>query len=190
MKNPILSVDVDWILNINQYSSLIKYVCSKLEFCKQIIFIDCHHTILNYLNEDKNSIINIDQHHDIIDPKNSNYVNYINEGNWVNYLISKNLLLDYIWINNIHSYIDVNEVNRGGVRDLRTFKIENNLDYIKDLNFEKIIICKSREWAGEMSRENLNVLAFDILKSISISLLKEKTIIDNESNPFKYKIKL
>jgi hypothetical protein len=189
MKNHILSVDVDWILNINQYSSLIKYVCSKLEFCKQIIFIDNHHNILDFLNKEDVSIINIDQHADITNPSN-NFSDYVNEGNWINYLICENRLLDYIWVNNLKSYIDESEINRGGVRNLRTFKIKSNLDFIKDLNYEKIIICESRDFAGEMNRENLNILAFDTLNSISTSLFNEKTIIDKQLNPYKYKIKL
>ena len=189
MKNPILSVDVDWILNINQYSSLIKYMCSKLEFCKQIIFIDNHHNILDFLNKEDVSIINIDQHSDIVNPVNKD-PHYVNEGNWVNYLICKNRLLDYIWINNLKSYIDERDINRGEIRSLRTFKMESNLDFIKDLKYEKIIICESRDFAGEMNRDNLNILAFDTLKSISTSLFNEKTIIDKQLNPYKYKIKL
>ena len=189
MKNPVLSVDVDWILNINQYSSLIEYVCSKLELCKQIIFIDSHHNIIDFLNKEDISIINIDQHHDIVNPIN-NFPDYVNEGNWVNYLINKNLLLDYIWVNNLKSYVGVDEINRGEIRNLRTFKMESNLNFIRDLDYNKIIICKSRDFAGEITRDNLNVLAFDTLKSISTSLFNEKTIIDKQLNSYKYKIKL
>ena len=185
MEDYNLSIDIDWIINSYQHDVLIEYVSEKFKECENIIFIDCHHNIINYLPKDNISLVNIDHHHDIVNGSNFIHKNKLNEGNWVSYLAYKKYLKDYIWINNINSLINNEVISEGGMRTLRTFKIDHKLDLVKDFKYKKIIICKSRDFSWE---ENYGecIISFDILKSIAKNLFKEKIIIDNRSNPYIY----
>jgi len=180
-----LSVDIDWIINPFQHTLLIDYVSKKFKECENIIFIDCHHNIINHLPKNNISLVNIDHHHDITNDSEYQNKNKLNEGNWVSYLAYKNYLQDYIWINNISSLIDDLVISNGGIRNLKTFKIEHSLDFIKDFKYKKIVICKSREFSWENGYSEC-VISFNILKSIAKNFFKEKTIVDNESNPYRY----
>ena len=60
MEDYNLSVDIDWIINSYQHDVLIEYVSEKFKECENIIFIDCHHNIINYLPKDNISLVNID----------------------------------------------------------------------------------------------------------------------------------
>ena len=180
-----LSVDIDWIIHSYQHNILIDYVTKKFKECENIIFIDCHHNIVDYLPKDNVSLVNIDHHHVIVNGSTFLYKSQLNEGNWVSYLAYKKCLKDYIWINNINSLIENEVISDGRVRNLRTFKMDHSLDLIKDFKYKKIIICESRDFSWGNNYGEC-VISFNILKSIAKNLFKEKTIIDNKSNPYRY----
>ena len=185
MEHYNLSVDIDWIISADQHSVLIDYVSKKFIKCEKIIFIDCHHNILDFLIEEDVSLVNIDYHCDLINLPNFPMKHLINEGNWVNYLYLKNNLKDYIWINNVNSFISDSLIHDSQLRNLRTFKIEHDLNYIKNFEYKKIIICKSKDYHWENGYKE-GVIAFDILKSIANNFFPQKVIIDNNLNPYKY----
>jgi hypothetical protein len=179
MNNPILSVDVDWVTNYNQFITLISFLTKKFNVCNKIIFIDSHHNIIKYLNPQDKFIVNIDEHHDIIQLNNNKDWHM---GNWVDYLINKSQLDHYIWVCNTNSSLIPEEIDP--VRNLKTFKINHDLNEINSMDFNKIIICKSFDFIS-LSQKNMGLgLIFEVLKEISLNLFKEKTIIDTDPNPY------
>ena len=179
----VLSVDIDWITNNNEHSILVDYVTKHFKNCEQIVFIDTHHSILNYLSEEDKSIVNIDAHHDIMNDPDFPDITKLNEGNWIGYLISNKKLENYIWVHKIDSYLQENILDKADVRSLKTFKMETSFDTIQNFKYKKIIICKSKEYLWE--RRYLDALiSFDILKTVAKNIFGEKVIIDDTPNPY------
>ena len=185
--NPVLSIDVDWIKSYNQLNLLFELVVTKFKECKKIIFIDCHHNILDFLDSNDKFIINVDHHHDIFQPQVKEDDRYIHIGNWVKELIDKNKLDHYFWINNPNSYLE--DSNLDPVRSIKSFKISDNLNDISKFNYEKVVICKSFDYFTEVEKNMGFSNAFNLFQILAINLYKEKTIIDNQSNPYSFKLK-
>lgn len=185
--DPILSVDIDWIKSYNQVNLLFEFVTKKLEKCEQIIFIDCHHNILNYLSKEDKFIINVDHHHDIFQPQVKEDSRYIHIGNWVKELIDNNNLDSYFWINNPNSFLE--DSNLDPVRAIKSFKILDNLNDINKFNYKKIVICRSFDYFTEMEKNQGFANIFNLFQILALSLYKEKTIIDNQPNPYSFKLK-
>ena len=184
--NHILSVDIDWVQSRTQFTNLFKEILIHLSLCKQIIFIDTHHNILDYLEEGKNSIVNIDHHHDlgIFDKKkNVTPLDSIHEGNWVHHLILQQRLEEYTWINNPTSEIYHQE--HLICRNLDRYKLDTNLDIIKNRKFKKVVICKSFDYIDPEFKFKGYGALFDIFKSTALVLFKSKTIVNNVNNPLK-----
>jgi hypothetical protein len=188
MVNPVLSVDVDWVKNFNQFNLLFEFIVNRFKHSKQIIFIDCHHNILNFLEPNERSIINIDDHHDIHQPQVFEQdLNYIHIGNWVEYLISKNNLDHYFWLCNTTSHIE--ERHLTPIRQIKSFKILHNINDIMKFQYDKIVICKSFDYFRGEAKEKGLANIFNLLQIIAINLYKDKTIIDNQPNPYNFKLK-
>ena len=107
---------------------------------QDIVFIQAHETIVNYVSK-QDTIINIDHHHDLgynhLDRQKSDEELYC--GNWAQYLLENKLIKNYIWINNMNS-----NLNKLYQREIDTYHLqEYNLD---NLIADKIIICYSPEW--------------------------------------------
>jgi hypothetical protein len=182
--NYILSVDIDWILSSTQYIELFTQVLPHLTKCQQIIFIDTHHNLINHLEEGKNSIVNIDHHHDLgVFDGNSIDLSAIHEGNWVNYLISIQRLEEYVWICNHNSVAYEQELRV--CRFLDKYQLHTDLDVIKNRTFKKVVICRSFDYIPTESKNRGYGNMYDILKSTSLTLFKNKTLIDNINNPLK-----
>ena len=179
----VLSVDIDWITNKNEHSILVDYVTKYFKTCEQIIFIDSHHSILNYISEEDKSIVNIDTHHDILNDPSFSDIHTLNEGNWVGHLIFHKKLENYIWIHKIDSLLQEETLSESNIRDLKTFKMETSFDIIQNFKYKKIIICKSKEYFWEQRYLDA-LISFDILKVVAKNIFKEKVIIDNTSNPY------
>lgn len=187
MINPVLSVDTDWVKNYYQFNSLFNFVIKRFKECEQIIFIDCHQNIINFLNSNDNFIINIDHHHDISQPKIPASKDYIHVGNWVEYLISKNRLDKFIWVNNPDSFVEEDQLDP--IRNIQSFKICSNLNEISNFLYKKIVICKSFDYFTEVEKNMGLSNIFNLLQIVAINLYKEKIIIDNQSNPYNFKLK-
>jgi len=183
MINPILSVDIDWVKSWYQFNLLFEFIVNKFKKCKQIIFIECHHNILKYINDNDRFIINIDEHHDIGEPRHAQDLKFIHVGNWVGHLINKNSIDHYFWLCNTTSQVE--EINLNPVRKIESFKILHNLNNIIKFNYDKIIICKSFDYflPDEKSMGFANL--FSLLQIVATNLYKEKLIIDDQSNPYK-----
>ncbi len=182
MKNPqpVLSIDVDWVNNYNQFLELIDFSIKKFKISSKIIFIEQHHNIIKYLDEKDNYIINIDHHHDIIQLEETPHE--LHMGNWVNYLINQQRLNHYMWIHNIDSMVELDNLHP--IRQIKSFKMDPYLNSISDVNFEKIIICKSFDFIPHDNKQMGLGTIYEILKNIALNIFKEKTIIDDLSNPF------
>ena len=182
MTNPVLSVDVDWVTNYNQFIELFSFLTKKFKTCNKIIFIDSHHNIIEHLSSNEDFIINVDHHHDI---RHHPTHEVIHMGNWVENLILNNRLKHYIWVGNIDSFAEPEKIDP--IRNLETFKINHSLKSIDSINFNKIIICKSFDFVTQSQKEMGLILIFEILKEMSLNIFKEKTIISNNPNPYKLK---
>lgn len=110
---------------------------------EQIIFIEDHSRVINYVNEDeKINLINIDHHHDT-GYENNSFVSLdnINCGNWARWLLEQNNLNSYIWINNKNSEIDQEYVSKiNNIIDINKI----NLDTL--LKPDLLILCLSEPW--------------------------------------------
>ena len=187
MVNPVLSVDVDWVKSYHQLNLLFDFVIDKFKKSKQIIFIDCHHNILNFLDNNDKFLINIDHHHDIFQPQVKGDSKYIHIGNWVKQLIDENKLDHYFWVNNSNSFLE--DSNLDPVRNIKSFKILDNINDISKFDYEKIVICKSFDFFTEKEKNMGFSNIFNLFQIIAINLYKEKTIIDNQPNPYNFKLK-
>ena len=110
----------------------------------EIIFIESHDSIINYIpqGEKEINLINIDYHHDLgYNGKGKIFKDKdeVNCGNWCNYLITNNLIHSYLWI---------------GDKSSNKWNCDYPYHHIKHMNLfnlkaDKIIICLSPEYIPE-----------------------------------------
>lgn len=132
------------------YTKLTKWL---IEMTKEmnaddIIFIESHEAIINYIPKDpKVRLINIDHHHDVGYHPTDVDVDLgknLHCGNWGKYLLKHNLIDDYIWICNENSQKNYM------YSSIKTHYIsEYNLNSLKA---DKIIICLSNHWVPPQFR--------------------------------------
>lgn len=120
------------------YHRLTKWLNQKIKFLNKedIIFIQSHEMINNYIQGEDITLYNIDHHHDL-GYKEDNTI--INCGNWALHLLKDKKIDKYIWINNQNSNKNLLEDIKFETQLLKEF----NLNSLKP---DKIIICLSPEW--------------------------------------------
>ena len=138
------------------YTRLTKWITKKARALnsENIVFIESHEQILNYINQD-DTLINIDHHHDLgytTEDKN------INCGNWANYLLKNNIIKEYIWINNHNSTPAVYTESKYKIRDFKSYDLS-------EIHPDKIIICYSSQWIPPQYRP-LFYLWIDLISQI------------------------
>lgn len=102
-----------------------------------------HEEIYNFLSDyDNINLYNVDHHHDMGYPQNGSeeIQDYINCANWVYHLNKNNKLKSYTWIHNINS------IQNNNIENFCTYIDTNDLDILKNIEFDKIFICASWEW--------------------------------------------
>ncbi len=159
-KLDILSIDFDWILNLRQQVELLSFLIPKINNHKNITMSLSHDKIYPLFTHDINefNLFNVDHHHDFYYDKSK--LNVLNEGNWLYHLsrIFKKRI-NYIWINNTNSdmSIDLREME-----NLKSYRFDYQLSFIKQKTFDKIFLCCSPDYA--MSHEA--VASYKIIESI------------------------
>ena len=140
----ILSIDCDWVRCLRTQQDLISFVVPLLFNNSDIILSYDHHKIYPYFihGYDEYNLINIDHHHDYA------YLKYkdLNEGNWLYHL--SNVFykkINYIWINNPDSDYPLQTNSEKMKEKLKSYKFDQNLNYISQKIFDKIFICCSPE---------------------------------------------
>jgi len=136
--------------DLNIYRKITSYL---LKICKntEIIFIENHDQVLDFLEDDeKYDIINIDHHHDLgygekqINPKEDEDYNC---ANWVLMTYDKNVLNSYKWIRNNNSILP-KEDNRCPYTD----QIIDTTTLSELPQPDKIILCYSAQWVPQTYR--------------------------------------
>ncbi len=161
-----LTVDCDWVVNNNRAIELFKYLCKYFKNNIELHFILSHQQAYKLINNDK--LVNIDDHHDL------GYDEYQNDlimnkqilcqGNWINGLILYKNLKEIIWVKNDSSCFEAKAFLDEKISSLDKWKETNNLSDVENLNFDKIIICKS-----ESNGKNGSVM-FELLLELSKTL--------------------
>jgi len=142
-KLSILSIDFDWITNLKQQEELLTFLIPLIYTHKDIILAYSHIKIYPIFTHgyDEYNLINIDHHHDFHYGRD---LNDLNEGNWLYHIsnVFKNKI-NYTWISNPNSrHIFLKEL-----KNLKSFSFDHNINYIKDVNFDKIFLCCSPDYA-------------------------------------------
>ena len=140
----ILSIDCDWVRCLRTQQDLISFVVPLLFNNSDIILSYDHHKIYPYFihGYDEYNLINIDHHHDYAYLKYQN----LNEGNWIYHL--SNVFykkINYVWINNPDSEHPIHNNREKMIEKLKSYKFDQNLNYISQQIFDKIFICCSPE---------------------------------------------
>jgi hypothetical protein len=172
----ILTIDLDWIVENYQTNLVFNLIIKKLKKSKKIIFIKSHHLLLRYI-EDENSIYNLDHHHDLgykesDDPKLIEQKIY-REGNWLLHLIHNKIINKYVWICNSDS--DIKSPHLNEIRNLEYYYHTTDINILNNIEFDKIVICESFEYVKSSN-------FFELIKSLCLTLFKEKTIVDDTKN--------
>jgi hypothetical protein len=151
MKNKpvnILSVDFDWIKNLNQAEDLLSFLIPLLENRpRKTIFLSYHHQYINKIfNEDidtEYNLYNIDDHHDYLYENTTN----LDVGNWLWYLSKERpKKINYIWISNNNSkHMNYNKTQEA-INNLKDYMFDHKISFIKEKNFNKIFLCCSPEY--------------------------------------------
>ncbi len=166
----ILTIDCDWAISGEKLLTLLDFCFKKFDKNKEVIFIEEHHHIINFIN--KNDILfNIDHHHDV--SYNDSFKKIIEnnecaQGNWVFALIYKNIINKYYWICNEDSSYEQKDV-LDLLNSLEIFVKSTNLNTLNKFTFDKIIICKSEQY----------------LKNANITFKIIQNMCDNISIPYK-----
>ena len=138
----ILSIDCDWITNLNQQEDLLTFIIPLIYSHENITLSLTHDKIYSLFTHgyDEYNLINID-HHDF---HYNRELNILTEGNWLYHLsnVFKNKI-NYTWISNPSSV----HLNAGKLKNLKSFIFDHNIDYIKEKKFDKIFICCSPDCA-------------------------------------------
>jgi hypothetical protein len=139
----ILSVDFDWITNLKQQEELLTFLIPIVYSHKDIILSYSHDNIYPIFTHgyDEYNLTNIDHHHDFHYGKN---FNSLNEGNWLYHLsnVFKNKI-NYTWISNPNSH----HIVLKELKNLKSFLFDHNISYITNINFDKIFLCCSPDYA-------------------------------------------
>ena len=143
-KLDILSVDFDWIINSRQQEELLVFLIPIVYSHKDITLSYSHDKIYPLFTHgyDEYNLINIDHHHDFHYGEN---LHYLNEGNWLYHLsnVFKNKI-NYTWISNPNS----EHILLKKYKNLKSFLFDHNLSYIKNIDFDKIFLCCSPDYAA------------------------------------------
>jgi len=142
-KLDVLSIDCDWITNLKQQEELLSFAIPLIYNHTNIKTAYSHKDIFPLFvhGYDEYNLTNIDHHHDFHYGKD---IDILYEGNWLFHLahIFKNKI-NYTWISNPNStHIDLNDLVH-----LRSFKFDNNINYIKQKKYDVIFICCSPDYA-------------------------------------------
>lgn len=149
--------------DLELYYKITNYLLNQKDKGTEIIFIDSHEEILNYIKSETN-VINIDHHHDL-GYNDSQWDNSSPEcGNWAYLGIKKNLIKKYIWLHG-------NIANLWNIPKKYTLKNQNNISEgnALDINYKhlitpsKIVICKSFNWIP-INYRYLHALWYILLK--------------------------
>lgn len=140
--------------DLEHYQKITKWLIKTIKYLNKedIVFIENHAQIINYLDtSERINIYNIDHHHDCgyrdDENKSKDELN-LTCGNWGLHLKHMNLLNKFVWINNENSNDpprDKRQVNYVEY-PLNTFNLDN-LPYP-----DKLIICLSEPWVPPMFR--------------------------------------
>lgn len=138
--------------DLNHYQKLTEWLIKILPYLnkEQIIVIEDHGQIIKYLEDNnKVNIYNIDHHHDCGYQKDEEMPdNKLNCGNWGLFLKKKNILNNFIWINNINSDIPPKEKKLVNFSSFQLSEYNLNTIPVPD----KLILCLSEPWTPPMFR--------------------------------------
>jgi len=138
----ILSIDFDWIQNLRQQEELLNYLIPLIYSHDKIILSYTHDKIFPFFKHgyDEYNLFNIDHHHDIFYAERQK----LDEGNWLHHLsnIYKNKI-NYVWISNP----DSKHILPSELKNLKSFRFDHNINYIKQEKFDMIFICCSPDCA-------------------------------------------
>ena len=133
---------------------------------EDIIFIQSHEQIVNYINDKNTFLINIDHHHDLgyIPQEDS-----LNCGNWAKHLLSNNLIKHYLWLKNESSVKPMFFNGNYSERCLTKYNLE-------ELEADKIIICLSPQWIPPQYKHLFSLW----LQMVNSTYGTDKKLIENK----------
>jgi hypothetical protein len=150
-KKILESFEIDY----DNLSFLMSLFIKAMNNSKKVIFSVTHHAILQELEKNEYSnlnIINVDQHHDIVygdeyDLFDLENYNIITCGNWVWKLQFLNKISSYHWIKNETSHTFNESITKGRLPNNYKVFLKNEIDYnIYDMTYDLLFVCLSPEY--------------------------------------------
>ena len=151
MKNKklnILSVDFDWITNLNQTEELLSFLIPILEGRpRKTIYLAFHHHHINQIFTEsldtEYNLYNIDDHHDYL----YDNVTHLDVGNWLWYLSKeRHKKINYVWIsNNKSKHMNFNKTQEA-IHRLQNYTFDHRISFIEETKFDKIFLCCSPDY--------------------------------------------